>query len=206
MFQTLYQWTLSWSESPYADPALLLLAFAESFFFPLPPDILLMALTLGNPSWGMYYAALTTVGSVLGGMVGYLVGWLGGQPLLCRVMGRDRISKVHALFERYEGWAILIAALTPVPYKVFTIGAGALYVNFRVFVVASLIGRGARFFLVAGMLQLWGPWVQEMLERYFNLFTIVLVALIGLGWWIVRLYKKKTLYHAASPSSNVKIP
>ncbi len=206
MFQALYQWTLSWAESPYADPALFLLAFAESSFFPLPPDVLLMALTLGNPSWGMYYAAITTAGSVLGGMFGYLIGRLGGKPLLLRLMGQDRVSKVHGMFERYEKWTILIASLTPVPYKMFTIGAGAFYVNFKVFVVASLIGRSARFFLVVGTLHLAGPWIQAMLEQYFNLFTIVLVTLIGLGFWIVRLYGKKTLHHAASPSSNVKSP
>ncbi len=206
MFEALYQWTLSWSESPYADLALLLLAFAESSFFPLPPDVLLMALTLGNPSWGMYYATITTVGSVLGGMFGYLIGRLGGTPLLLRLMGQDRVSKVHDMFGRYEGWTILAASLTPVPYKVFTIGAGAFYVNFKVFVVASLIGRSARFFLVAGTLQLLGPWVKEILERYFNLFTIVLVTCIGLGFWIVRLCEKKIFHHAASPSSNVKSP
>ena len=137
-------------------PALFLLAFAESSVFPIPPDVLLMALTLGNPSWGLYFAAIATAGSVLGGMFGYVIGWWGGKPLLLRLMGQDRVSRVHDTFERYEGWAILIAGLTPVPYKVFTIGAGAFYVNFRVFVVASLLSRGARFFLVAGTLQLIG--------------------------------------------------
>ncbi len=206
MFQNLYQWTMSWAESPYADAALFLLAFAESSFFPLPPDVLLVALTLGNPPWGMYYATITTIGSVLGGMFGYLVGRTGGTPLLLRVMGQARVSNAHDLFERYEGWAILVAGLTPVPYKIFTIGAGAFYVNFKVFVAASLIGRSARFFLVAGLLQLWGPWVKEMLERYFNLFTIVVVAVLGLGLWVVGRYEKKTPHHAASPSSDVKSP
>ncbi len=206
MVRELYQWTLSWSESPSADSALFLLAFAESSFFPLPPDVLLMALTLGNPSWGMYYAAIATVGSVLGGMFGYLIGKLGGKPLLLRLMGHDRVSKTHDVFERHEGWAILIAGLTPVPYKVFTVGAGAFYVNFRVFVTASLISRGARFFLVAGMLQLLGPWVQAVLEQYFNLFTIVFVVLLGLGFWIITLYMKKSPRHSASSTSNVKYP
>ncbi len=205
MFRALYQWTVSWSSSPYADAALLLLAFAESSFFPLPPDVLLMALTLGNPSWGMYYATIATVGSVLGGMFGYLIGRLGGRPLLLRLMGRERVSTVHDLFERHEAWAILIASLTPIPYKVFTIGAGALYVNFKVFVAASVIGRSVRFFLVAGTLQLLGPWTKEILEQYFSLFTIVLMMVIGLGFLIVRLCGKKTLHHPAS-SSNMKFP
>lgn len=206
MIQELYHWMLSWAESAYAGPALFLLAFAESSFFPLPPDILLMALTLGSPSWGLYFAAIATAGSVLGGMFGYVIGWLGGRPLLLRVMGADRVSTIHDTFERYEGWAILIAGLTPVPYKVFTIGAGAFYVNFKVFVVASLLSRGARFFLVAGTLQLLGPWVKEVLEQYFDVFTIVLVLVIALGFWMVKLYTKKTLKQAASSTSEVKAP
>ena len=201
MLTALYQWMVSWSESPYADPALFVLAFAESSVFPVPPDVLLMALTLGNPSWGLYYAAITTVGSVLGGMFGYLIGWWGGQPILLRLIGQDRVVKIHDMFERYEGWAILIAGLTPVPYKVFTIGAGAFYVNFRVFVAASLLSRGVRFFLVAGTLQLLGPWVREALEQYFNLFTLVLVLCMACGYWIVKRQTKKALKPSASLTS-----
>ncbi len=201
MFQDLYQWMVSWSESSYADLALFVLAFAESSVFPVPPDVLLLALALGNPSWGLYYAAITTVGSVLGGAFGYLIGWWGGKPLLLRLVGQDRVSRVHDTFERYEGRTILIAGLTPVPYKVFTIGAGAFYVNFRVFVVASLVSRGVRFFLVAGTLQLLGPWVKDVLEHYFNLFTVVLAACVVLGYWIVKRQANKALGPSASPTA-----
>jgi membrane protein YqaA with SNARE-associated domain len=206
MIHELYDWMLSWSESPYAVPALFILSFAESSFFPLPPDVLLMALTLGNSSWGMYYAAVATAGSVLGGIFGYAIGWWGGRPLLLRFMGAERMAMVHHTFERYEGWAILIAGLTPIPYKVFTIGAGAFYVNFKVFVLASLISRGARFFLVAGTLQLFGPWVKEVIEKYFNLLTILLVALIAIGFLMVKLHAKKAMKASPSPSNEANLP
>ena len=117
-----------------------------------------------------------------------------------RFMGQERVATVHEVFERYEGWAILIAGLPPVPYKVFTLGAGAFYVNFKVFVIASLISRGARFVLVAGTLQFFGPWVNEIIEKYFNLFTIILVALIGIGFLVVNAYAKKAMKPSSSPS------
>ena len=204
MIHELYDWVLSWSASPYAGPALFILSFVEASFFLLPPDVLLMALTLGNPTWGMYYAAIATVGSVLGGIFGYAIGWWGGSPLLMRFIGQERVAAVHQVFERYEGWAILIAGLTPVPYKVFTLGAGAFYVNFKVFVIASLISRGARFVLVAGALQFFGPWVKEVIEKYFNLFTIILVALIGIGFWAIKVYAKKVM--KPSPSGGINTP
>ena len=204
MIHELYDWVLSWSASPYAGPALFILSFAEASFFLLPPDVLLMALTLGNPTWGLYYAAIATVGSVLGGIFGYAIGWWGGRPLLVRFIGQERVATVHQVFERYEGWTILIAGLTPVPYKVFTLGAGAFYVNFKVFVIASLISRGARFFLVAGLLQFFGPWVKEVIEKYFNLFTIILVALIGIGFLAVKAYTKKAM--KPSPSGGINTP
>ena len=204
MIHELYDWVLSWSASPYAVPALFILSFVEASFFLLPPDVLLMALTLGNPTWGMYYAAIATVGSVLGGIFGYAIGWWGGRPLLMRFIGQERVAAVHQVFERYEGWAILIAGLTPVPYKVFTLGAGAFYVNFKVFVIASLISRGARFVLVAGALQFFGPWVKEVIEKYFNLFTIILVALIGIGFLAIKVYAKKAM--KPSPSGGINTP
>ena len=180
MLRALYDWVLSWSDAPSAGAALFLLAFAESSFFPIPPDVLLIAMTLGQPQQGMVFAGITTVGSVLGGLFGYLIGWLGGRPLLRRWIGQERMDKVHTLFQRYEAWAILLAAFTPIPYKVFTIAAGAFYVSIRTFVLASIVGRGGRFFLVAGTLQLLGPWMKELIERYFDLFSVLfLVLLIG---------------------------
>lgn len=188
----IYDWMLSWADTPYAGWALFALAFAESSFFPIPPDVLLMALTLNKPEWGMWYALISTVGSTLGGMFGYAIGWAGGRPLLIRFVGPQRVAMIHDRFQRYEAWAILIAGFTPIPYKVFTIGAGAFYVNFRVFVLASLVSRGGRFFLVAGTLQMMGPWMKNILEQYFNLFTLLFVALIILGFVAVRFQAQRS--------------
>jgi membrane protein YqaA with SNARE-associated domain len=192
----LYDWMLSWSDSPYSVPALFCLAFAESSFFPLPPDVLVIALTLGNPSQAWWYATVATLGSVLGGAFGYGIGWFGGRPLLLKFMGQTRMDLVHQYFQRYEAWAILIAGFTPVPYKIFTIGAGAFYVDFRTFMVASFISRGARFFLVAGAIQFLGPWVKELIEKYFNLFSIIFVLLLVLGFWLVQHHGKKIAQQA----------
>jgi membrane protein YqaA with SNARE-associated domain len=187
----LYNWMLSWSDSPYGVPALFCLAFAESSFFPLPPDVLVIALTLGDPSQAWWYATVATMGSVLGGAFGYGIGWFGGRPLLLKFMGQTRMDLVHQYFQRYEAWAILIAGFTPIPYKIFTIGAGAFYVDFRTFMVASLVSRGARFVLEAGAIQLMGPWVKELIEKYFNLFSIIFVVLLVLGFWLVQHHGKK---------------
>ncbi len=106
-------------------------------------------------------------------------------------MGQPKMDLVHEYFQRYEGWAIVISGFTPIPYKLFTIGAGAFYVNFRTFIVASIIGRGARFFLVAGAIQIMGPWVKEVIEKYFNLLSIVFVVLLILGFWLVKYHGTK---------------
>ena len=117
----LYDWMLSWADSPYGVPALFGLALAESSFFPLPPDVLLIALALGNPVNAWWFATVATVGSVLGGALGYGIGLYGGRPVLKKIMGQERVDVVHDYFQRYESWAILIAGFTPIPYKIFTI-------------------------------------------------------------------------------------
>jgi len=194
----LYDWMLSWADSPYGVPALFGLALAESSFFPLPPDVLLIALTLGNPANAWWYATVATVGSVVGGALGYGIGWYGGRPVLKKFMGQDRMDLVHQYFQRYEGWAILIAGFTPIPYKIFTIGAGAFYVDFKTFMVASVVSRGGRFFLVAGAIQLLGPWMKDIIEKYFNLFSVAFIVLLVLGFWIVKHQGQKITQKTSS--------
>lgn len=177
---------------PLGPWGLFLLSFAESSFFPVPPDILLIALALMAPKTSFSLALVATVGSVLGGIFGYFIGLKGGRPLLEKFLPKERISLVHNYFNRYEAWAIGIAGFTPIPYKIFTISAGVFYINFTRFVIASILSRGARFFLVGGAIFLFGPTIKAMIERYFNLFSIAFVLLILLGFALVKLLKPRS--------------
>lgn len=194
----LYGWTVSWAGSPYGVWALAAIAFAESSIFPVPPDVLLIALCLGNPAGALGYAAASTAGSVLGGMAGYGIGYGGGRPIMERLFSRARVERVHQAFQRYEAWAVAIAGFTPVPYKVFTIGAGVFYVDFKVFVLASVLSRGARFFLVAGLLYAYGDPVRAFIERYFEALTVVFVALLLAGFVVLRRVGSRAARGAAT--------
>ncbi len=173
--RALYEWTVGWAGTPHGTVALAVIAFAESSFFPIPPDVLLIALALGRPDLAFWYAAVCTVGSAAGGVAGYGIGYGGGRPVVEWLFGRAKVELVHRYFQRYEAWAVGIAGFTPIPYKVFTIGAGVFYVDFKIFVLSSVVSRGARFFLVAGLLFLFGPPIREFIERHFEWLTVLLV-------------------------------
>ncbi|MBI3089114.1 MAG: DedA family protein [Candidatus Tectomicrobia bacterium] len=186
MLHSLIAWTIHWAHTPYAWPALFLLAFAESSFFPIPPDVLLIALVLVDPSLAEYYATVCMLGSVLGGMFGYLIGVKGGRPLLERFVAQRKILVTRLYFERYGAWAVGIAAFTPIPYKVFTIAAGVFAANFPRFVWASVLGRGGRFFLVALTLKVFGVYAKPLIERYLNAATVIFVLLLIAGFIVMR--------------------
>ena len=171
---------------PMGPWGLFLLAFAESSFFPIPPDVLLIALALAAPKTSFFLATITMVGSVLGAAFGYFIGLKGGRPVLERFVSKERISLVHDYFNKYEAWAIGIAGFTPIPYKIFTISAGVFYINFTRFILVSILSRGARFFLVGGVIFVFGPAIKACIEKYFNIFSIALVALIILGFIVVK--------------------
>jgi membrane protein YqaA with SNARE-associated domain len=189
--EELILWTEKWAYHPNSKIALFLLAFAESSFFPVPPDVLLIALGVLKPNSAIYLAGLTTMGSVMGGCFGYLLGLKGGLPLLRRFFKKDKLEVVHNLFEKYEYWAITIAAFTPIPYKVFTIAAGIFYIKFIPFIFASLIGRGGRFFLVGFTLLIFGEKIKSLLRNYFDYFSLLLVVGVILGFLALRLIKLK---------------
>jgi len=180
----LYDWVLSWAETPYGLPALGLLAFAEASFFPIPPDVLLIALCLALPTRAYRFALVATLGSVAGGMLGYLLGW-GMWDLLSSYFFQyvpgfteEGFDKVRVLFDKYDFWTVFAAGFTPIPYKIFTIAAGAFQINFPVFAVASLVSRGLRFFLVAALFYYLGRPARALIEKYFNLLTVLFAILL----------------------------
>jgi undecaprenyl-diphosphatase len=187
---SLIQWTQD-TFLPLGGVGLFILAFMESSFFPIPPDLLLILLTLADPSLALWFAAVCTAGSVIGGMFGYWLGLKFGKPLLSKVVEEKKIKKVHRLFEKYEAWAIFIAGFSPIPYKVFTIAGGVFYINFKKFVIASLFSRGLRFFSIALFLMFFGEMIVEFIENYFGAVTIVVIVLAVLGYYTFRKMKKK---------------
>jgi membrane protein YqaA with SNARE-associated domain len=179
-------WVESFAATPYGVWALFAIALVESSLFPVPPDVLLIALCLGAPELSMWFALVCTVGSVLGGALGYGIGKWGGRPVLRRLFNEQRVQAVEAYYDRYNAWATGIAGLTPIPYKIFTIGGGVFAVNFKVFMIASLISRGLRFFAVAAIMQIWGAPMRVFIEEYLGVLTIAFVVLFIFGVWLVR--------------------
>lgn len=185
-----YDWVLHWSTTRYALPALALLSFAESSFFPIPPDVLLIAMVVAVPMKAFRYAAVCSVASVLGGMFGYLLGWqfmeLVGTPIVEFYHLQAQWDKIGGWYEKYNAWAVGAAGFTPLPYKVFTLAAGAFQINFPVFVLASLVSRSARFFIVAGLIWKYGAPIKIFIEKYFNILSIVFIILLFAGFVLVK--------------------
>jgi membrane protein YqaA with SNARE-associated domain len=188
IIRRLYDWVLSWAYTPYGMTALVVLCFLEASVFPIPPDPLLMALCLGAPARSFRFAAWATGASVAGGILGYTMGW-GAWSLLddfffTWVPGvtPEAFASVQALYDRYDFWAVFLAGLTPLPYKVFTLASGVFAISFPIFVVASILSRGLRFFLVAALIWRFGPPVSRFIDRYFSLLTILFGVLLILGF------------------------
>jgi membrane protein YqaA with SNARE-associated domain len=188
MFQSLYQWTLRLSESPRAPWALAGIAFAESSFFPIPPDVILVPMSLAKPKAAWRYAAICTIASVAGGVVGYLIGYLlyetVGQWLINLYGYGARMDVVRDAYAKWGALFILVKGLTPIPYKLVTIVSGLLEYNFALFVVLSLITRGARFFVLAALLNRYGDKARALLDKHFGLFMGLIVAFIVFGFWL----------------------
>jgi len=189
--RSLYDWVLSWANTSYGAPALFSLALVEASVFPVPPDPLLMALSLSKQSRAWRFALICSIGSVLGGALGYLIGW-GVWDSLAPVFFEhipgftpDQFARVQHLFAEYGFWAVFVAGFTPIPYKIFTIAAGVFLINFPIFFVASLCSRGLRFFIIGGLIWRFGAPIKELIDRYFNLLSylaLLLVLIVVLIW------------------------
>ena len=183
-FRRIYEWTISWADRPGGAWALFFIAVAESSFFPVPPDVLLLALCVGAPTKAFRFALICTTGSILGGMIGYGIGYWGyeliGEPIVRAYHGEAVMAKIKTWYDEYGFLGNLTAAITPIPYKVFTIASGTFEFSFPSFLLSSIIGRSLRFFVVAGLLYYFGAKVKVLIEKYFNLLAILfMVILIG---------------------------
>jgi membrane protein YqaA with SNARE-associated domain len=186
VLRAMLHWVEGFAALPHGVWALFALSFLESSVFPIPPDVLLIALCIGDPSRAYWFALVCSVASVLGGMVGYALGYFGGRPLLRRFFASERVAAVERYYDRYNAWATGIAGLTPLPYKLFTISGGAFAINFKIFVLASMISRSLRFFGVATLIYFFGAPIKVFIEQYLNLLTIAFVILLVLGFWLVK--------------------
>ena len=186
----IYDWVLHWAETPYGTWALFLLAFAESSFFPIPPDVLLIALCVARPERSLRYALVCSAGSILGGCLGYLIGWQFMTGVGSRIVDfyglTEKVAYIETLYQTYDAWAVGIAGFTPIPYKVFTIAAGMFKINFVVFALASLVSRSARFFIVGGLIYLFGPRIQRFIDRYFDLLAVSFTVLLVAGFVLIK--------------------
>ena len=184
-------WVEGYADKPHAQWALFWIAFAESSFFPIPPDVLLIAMAVMVPRRAFRYAFICSLGSVLGGMFGYLIGLAFfetiGKPIIDFYGAQGHYAQVQQLYEAHAFWAILTAAFTPIPYKVFTIAAGAFEVSFATLVTASVLGRSARFFLVSALFYFFGSPIKSFIDRYFEILTVVFLVLLIGGFVVVRL-------------------
>lgn len=184
----LYDWVLSLSHHKHCQTALFILSFAESSFFPIPPDALLIPLCLGRRQRAMRFALITTVGSVLGAYLGYLIGYA-LLPVGQAIVGAARIEWLAGEFDERGNVWVFVAALTPIPFKLLTITAGVAKMNLLVFTLACILGRATRFFAVAAVLWLIGPRAKPLIDKYFNWICIATVLLGAAGFGVVKLMK-----------------
>ncbi|SPF76320.1 hypothetical protein ALP8811_01323 [Aliiroseovarius pelagivivens] len=190
MIKRLYDWTMGLANTPHALWALAVVAFLESSIFPIPPDVLMIPMIIARPSRAFVIAGVALAASVLGGMFGYYIGWgmfeTVGRPVL-EFYGKDAYFDDFATrYNEWGAWAVLIAGVTPFPYKVITILSGATGLNFGVFMVASVIARGLRFFIVATLLWKFGAPIRDFIERRLGLmFTLFCLLLVG-GFYVVK--------------------
>ena len=197
----LYDWVLHWADTKYGAIALFILAFAESSFFPIPPDALLIALVLGAQPKAFKFAANCTIGSVLGALAGYAIGhflwWTPSNEFTgiaqfffnnIPSFTPETFYNIQKMYEEYDFWIIFTAGFTPIPYKVITVSSGAFNINMIMFIVASVISRGARFFLVAFLIWKFGPQIKSFIDKYFNWLAMAFTVLLIGGFLVIKYF------------------
>lgn len=190
----LYNWVIHFADTPHGERALFLLSFAESSFFPVPPDVLLAPLTLGVPAKWLRFALSCSVASVLGGILGYLIGFglweaIGGwvfDHLAWAQLTPENFEIFQRWYDKYDFWIVFTCGFTPLPYKVCTISAGVARINFLGFLLASTVSRSARFFLVAGLFGWKGEKIRPVIEKYFNWFSLAFAVLLIGGFLAIK--------------------
>ncbi len=184
MIRRLYDWTMGLAESPYAIWALAIVAFVESSFFPIPPDVLMIPMIIARPNRAFLIAGVATVASVLGGLFGYYIGYslfeFIGQPIFDFYGKADSVAAFSENYNAYGAWAVLIAGVTPFPFKVITIMSGVTQLSLTVFIISAIIARALRFFIVATLLWKFGEPIREFIEKRLGLvFTVFCILLVG---------------------------
>lgn len=185
----LYDWMLSWGNSRWGGLALFLFALAESSFFPIPPDVLLIALCLGVTTRSFRYGAICLSGSIVGAIIGYAIGFFCWQNtageytalanwFFAHVFSLESFLNVGELYDKYNFWIVFTAGFTPLPYKIFTITGGLFHINFAMFIIASIVSRGLRFMLIAALIWKFGAPIKTFIDKYFNLLAIAFTVLL----------------------------
>lgn len=189
----LYDWTIRWGDSRYAQGALFTLAFAESSFFPIPPDVLLVAMTVANRFKWWFFAALTTVGSVLGAVLGYYIGLALYETVALPIVQFYHLDRhfeaLEAAYNQNAILAVFTAAFTPIPFKAFTIAGGLFHIALTDLLIGSILGRAGRFFLVAGLLRLFGHRIALLIEKYFDILSLLFVVLLVGGFVFITQFR-----------------
>ena len=200
MVEQFLTWFAEFGTSTTAVLIMVANAIGESIILPLPCDLVLMALATLKPENSLWYGALTTVGSVAGAMVGYLIGKKGGRPVLARLFSADKIAKLESYFDRYGVWAIFVAGFTPIPYKVFTIASGVARYRFDLFVLISFISRGLRFMAIGALFFFFGAEIRQLLDEYLAPLSWAALGLVLVLFVLYLVYRNRKGKRLASQS------
>ena len=220
MIKRLYNWILSWSSSRWGWLALFLMALCEASWFPLPPDILLIALCLGATKRSFRFASITLVGSIIGAIAAYAIGYFlwtttTGEPTALanffynNIFDRASFDNVGGMYDKYNFWIVFTAGFTPLPFKLFTIAGGMFGINLPMFIIASAVSRGLRFFLIGWLIWKYGQPIKAFIDKYFNLlatlFTFVLIGFTALALWLFGDSGETTEAEPTTPNTEVVI-